>query len=864
MAFHRNALQESAPILKVFNLSPMTSSERAQHVAEIVKSALEQTVEDGRSYLDEACADDAATRAEVDSLLKFQAKADGFIEQGALKIAAEELAQEETLTGEQVIGGYKILSKIGAGGMGDVYLAEDMQLGRRVALKLVRAAMSTDDIVARFRHEEHILASLNDPNIAHLYGGGVTPNGIPFFVMEYVEGLRIDEYCDRHELSTAARLQLFRKVCSAVHYAHQHLVIHRDLKPSNILMTKAGEPKLLDFGIAKLLKTDESAPAVTLVGVMTPDYASPEQVRGESITTASDVYSLGVIFYELLTGRGPYQVKNRNPGEIARAITEQEPLRPSTAALRHDSQFTSHDSRSLKGDLDNIALMALRKDPARRYQSVGQFSADIQRHLDGLPVAARKDTFTYRASKFVTRHPFGVAAATLILLSLVGGMMATTWQAQVARQEKAKAVHERSKAEEVKNALVRMLNYSTPTIDSPQNNGQKTVKEILDETAKRLENGEFSNQPEIRVELEQILSLCYFGQGNYALSGKHNQEYLDLHRKLYGEDDVQTLAASFGRAATLFGQGKLTEAEKHYRKIVPLARNEKLKGNIKADFLADILSNFAFLRRTQGDSKEAEALFRETLALSSQIPKESIYLLGQIRSTLASTLADQGKFEEALQAAREAVAEHRRRGETNTPNFSFTLTVLGGFLAEKGEFAEADMNLREAEAIQRKFLSPSNLWLGDNLRNQSISYYLQGRYAESLTKVTETLKIYRETFGPHYDNYPTALIVQGLVLTKTGQLKEGEAILREAVKIRTDSLPKEHYWVALASSALGECLTMQQRYNEAEPLLVGSYESLKHSQGANNPRTRLALQRLVKLCEKWQKPDLAAKYRAFL
>ena len=285
-------------------------------------------------FLDEACAGDAETRAEVDSLLKFQAQADGFIEQGALNLAAEALAQDGSLAGEQMIGGYKILSKIGAGGMGDVYLAEDIQLRRKVALKLVRAAMSTDDIVARFRHEEQILASLNDPNIAHLYGGGVTANGIPFFVMEYVEGLRIDEYCDRHDLTIAARLQLFRKVCSAVHYAHQHLVIHRDLKPSNILVTEAGEPKLLDFGIAKLLKADESAPAVTLVGVMTPDYASPEQVRGESITTASDVYSLGVIFYELLTGHGPYQVKNRNPGEIARAITDQEPERPSTAVTK--------------------------------------------------------------------------------------------------------------------------------------------------------------------------------------------------------------------------------------------------------------------------------------------------------------------------------------------------------------------------------------------------------------------------------------------------------------------------------------------------------------------------------------------------
>jgi eukaryotic-like serine/threonine-protein kinase len=837
-------------------INPMTSSERARHAAEIVKSALERTPEDARVFLDQACAGDPETRAEVDSLLKFQTQANGFIEQGALKIAAEALAQDGSLAGEEMIGDYKILSKIGAGGMGDVYLAEDMQLRRKVALKLVRAAMSTDDIVARFCHEEHILASLNDPNIAHLYGGGVTANGIPFFVMEYVEGLRIDEYCDRHDLTTTARLQLFRKVCSAVHYAHQHLVIHRDLKPSNILVTEAGEPKLLDFGIAKLLKAGESAPAVTLVGVMTPDYASPEQVRGHAITTASDVYSLGVIFYELLTGHGPYQVKNRNPGEIARAITDQEPARPSSAIAKRDGsnpQFAIRNPKFLKGDLDNIVLMALRKDPARRYQSVGQFSADIQRHLDGLPVIARNDTVAYRTSKFIKRHPFGVAAAALILLSLVGGMVTTTWQAQVAR-------HEKAKAEDVKNALVRMLNYSNPVVFSPQNNGQKTVKEILDETAKQIENGEFSNQPEVKVELEQIIAECYFGQGDYALGSKYTQEYLDLHRKLYGENSIKTLAASEQRAGMLFGEGKLTESEKHYRKILPLMRSEERRGNIKAETLADALNMFGYLRRTQGDSKEAELSFRESLALSSQMPKESLYIIGPTRSTLASTLADEGRFEEALQTAREAVAEYRQRGETDTPNFGFTLTVLGGFLTEKGDYAAADADLRDAEAIFRKLLVPSHLWSGDNLRNQAISYYQQGRYAESLSKVTGALKIYRESFGIYYDNYPTALIIQGLTLAKTDQREEGEKILREAVKLRTGSLPKEHYWVALANSALGECLMIQERYGEAEPLLLGSYESLKNSQGTNNPRTRLALQRLVELYGKWRKPDLAARY----
>jgi tetratricopeptide (TPR) repeat protein len=405
-----------------------------------------------------------------------------------------------------------------------------------------------------------------------------------------------------------------------------------------------------------------------------------------------------------------------------------------------------------------------------------------------------------------------------------------------------------------------MLNYSNPIVFSPQNNGQKTVKEILDETAKRLETGEFSNQPEVKVELEQIIAECYWGQANYALASKYTQEYLDLHRKLYGEDDAKTLAASQWRAFMLFEQGKLTESEKDYRKILPLMRNEKRKGNIKAESLASALNNFGYLRRTQGDSKEAELSFRESLALSSQMPKESLYIIGPTRSTLASTLADQARFEEALQTAREAVAEYRQRGETDTPNFSFTLTVLGGFLTEKGDYAEADTNLHEAEAIQRKFLNPSSLWLGDNLRNQAISYYQQGRYAESLSKVTETLKIYRDSFGTHYDNYPTALITQGLILTKTGQPKEGEKILREAVKLRTESLPKEHYWVALAKSALGECLLDQKRYAEAEPLLLSGYAASKMRLGEHNSVYVPVARRLYELYTAWNKPAEAARF----
>ncbi len=683
--------------------------------------------------------------------------------------------------------------------------------------------------------------------------------------MEYVEGERLDEHCAERQLATDERLQLFRKVCAAVTYAHQHLVIHRDIKPANIRVTAEGEPKLLDFGIAKLLEPTTSLggeQTMTFAGAMTPEYASPEQVRGDAVATTSDVYSLGVVLYKLLTGRSPYRTRTNRPEELARAITDQDPERPSTALAKSEAdssdnpQSALRNPKSLRGDLDNIVLRAMRKEPQRRYESAAQFSEDIRRHLAGLPVIARKDTWSYCSSKFIRRNRIAVGAGALVCLALLGGVVATDWEARASREEKARA-------ESINSFLEQMLNYANPQLALARDNSPTTVIEAMDEAAKRLESGAFADQPEVRADLERIIATSYAGQGKRQLADEHIQKYLALVSKLYGKDHPKTLAASAIRARILFSDGKMLESEKLFRQMLPQMRAEQQRGNITAEFLAnDVLNNLAYLRRTQGDSHEAELLFRESLSLDQEIPREARYFVGVgvTRSTLASTLADQGKFEEALRTAEEAVAEGRQTGQAGTPGFGFSLTVLGGLLTDNRHFAEADAALREAEAIFHKLVSPRSLWLADNLRNQAALLYEQGRFAESLEKVTTTLDLYREKFGTHYDNYPTALTIRGLILNKTGKSQEGETSLREAVKLRTDSLPKEHFWVALANDALGECLTTQGRY-EAEPLLLQSYESLKSSQGANNLRTQLALQRLVVLYENWGRFDTANIYR---
>lgn len=416
--------------------------DRATRVAEIVEEAIEREPHERAAFLEENC-DDTDIRREVMSLLERESGASDFIETPAYRIDPESLAadQDEMQRIGEVIANYKILSLLGEGGMGEVYLAQDLDLGRNVAVKLVRPGSAIRSIVRHFRAEERILAALNHPNIARLYGGGATADGVPYFVMEYIEGERLDVFSSKRELSIEARLKLFQKVCAAVSYAHQHLVIHRDLKPANIRVTDEGEPKLLDFGIAKILDDDATAmpeQTITLRTVMTPDYASPEQVRGEVVTTASDVYSLGVILYELLTSHKPYRVDSTRPNELSRAITEQTPPRPSSVAGSNQKSEV-RNRKVLRGDLDNIVLMALRKEPARRYASVADFSEDISRYLAGRPVFAHKATLGYRAGKFVLRNRFAVAAALVLLATLVGGIVATTRQAQIARAERAKA-----------------------------------------------------------------------------------------------------------------------------------------------------------------------------------------------------------------------------------------------------------------------------------------------------------------------------------------------------------------------------------------------------------------------------------------
>ena len=434
--------------------------ERWQRVKGVLDQALELKPARRSAFLDQACNGDQSLQREVESFLTGDSDGnEGFLEKpwGGAAITEDEI---QSWVGRR-IGSYEVIEMIGEGGMGSVYRGAraDEQYKKQVAIKVVKQGLDTPFALARFRSERQILANLEHPNIARLLDGGTTDAGLPYVVMELVDGLPIDEYCESHKLSIDERLHLFRTVCLAVQYAHQHMVIHRDLKPGNILVTVEGIPKLLDFGIAKILDP-ESFPGgaeatISLMRMLTPEYASPEQVRGETITTASDVYSLGVVLFVLMTGSLPFQFDNRSPDAIARVICDTEPPKPSTAVRRTTKAASGTDaqqatgkrlitslvdsperlSKRLRGDLDNIVLMALRKDPRRRYASAEQFAEDIRRHLESLPVMARRDTAGYRASKFIIRHRAGSAAAAATAVLLLAALFVTVHEARTARQQ---------------------------------------------------------------------------------------------------------------------------------------------------------------------------------------------------------------------------------------------------------------------------------------------------------------------------------------------------------------------------------------------------------------------------------------------
>lgn len=705
----------------------------------------------------------------------------------------------------EIVGPYRLLELLGRGGMGAVYLAErtDGVYSTRVAVKLLQGRWLDPGVVQRFLSEREILAALRHPNIARLLDGGATEDGRPYLVMEWVDGVPVDRWCEDHQASVEERLRLFVKVCSAVHTAHQNLVVHRDLKPGNILVTADGEPKLLDFGIAKLLDQTSlprsGAETATGLAPMTPAYASPEQIVGGSVTTSTDVYALGVLLYELLSGRRPHQVAaDQNAFELLRAIREQEPTRPSqvVSSLSVESLFglpVRRLARRLRGDLDHIALKALEKDPSRRYPSAEQLAADIERHLDGLPVEASSAGFAYRATKFVGRHRLAVTASALALSLLLGSLMALLLQRQAT-------LAERDRAELTTGFLVNQFHDADPFAES----APRTVRALLDRSVERLKAMEAP--PAVQTDLEAAMGRAYLGLGESSTARRLLESAIAGHTR---DGDREGLFQSLTLLSEVeVGAGRPEHALNAARRALELAENPR------EESLA--LTRSAHAEQRRGHFRDAEPLFQKAYDLSPAGGRER----AELQWNIGMLLREDGRYDEAeifLRGALELLNELWGPSHPRTTRATLSLGILAG---DRGDFDQARELLSAADRALEEHLGPSH--------PERIAVWIHSARVERLA----------------------------------GDLDQAENLLRRALEALRAQTSGSDPRLAEAAAEMGNLLSIRRRFDEAEPLLLEALAMRRGIHGERHPEVAESLEHMGMLHVRQGKDESAIEHFA--
>lgn len=827
----------------------MNDADRWQQAKALFFDALEQPADGRSAFVETACANDPALLAQVQALLLADGEnKDGVLDAPPLGFSLGSVDDPDV---NRSIGPYRIVRLLGRGGMGNVYLAEreDGTFQQTVAIKLIRRGLDTDDILSRFRYERQILASLEHPNIARLLDGGVTDDGRPYFVMEYVDGVPLTEYCDAHRLSTPQRLALFRTVCRAVQYAHQNLVIHRDLKPSNMLVTEDGSVKLLDFGIAKLLSEEglEQTTPQTQKGLrmMTPEYAAPEQVRGEAITTSTDVYQLGVLLYEMLTGRRPYQLQARVKRAIEQAILEEEPTRPSTAV--REAATTEEEAaetistaratrpadlaRQLSGDLDTICLTALQKDPGRRYGSVGQFSEDLRRHMSGLPVTARTDSAFYRVGKFVRRHRMAVIASALALVVALGGGVLYTVRIQAERDRTAQALRQ---SESALDFLKNMILAGDPIDGDPDT----PIGVVLDSASARIDVA-LADEPEVARTVHAALGYVYLSLDKVEQGEQH---LLQAHELRSDETSEENVARNLLNLATLLGnQGRYEEAVEHNQEALRLLRTL----DVAAIDMATALDNYGTLLSNSGREADAIPLHEEALHLyqTSNHPDSAIAL-----NNLAVAYFHTGSPERAMQTQRRAVAAHTQNQDPPV-RIGIALSVLASLYGSAGEPDSAIVTQNRAVGLLSEALGDQHLETITARISLALLHYRGESLGLALEAAQPALHDALEALGPDSPYTAYAQEVTGAIQCDGGQPEEGAVLVRQAYNTRSGFLPEGHTLLINGLSLLGGCLTKAGQYEEAEPLILEAHQQLLETLGPDHAMTQRAQNRLRSLYE---------------
>lgn len=835
-------------------------------------------------YLNRECGPDTALRLQIESLIAASAEAGDWIDD-LVGLASRELAP--TAAAGQRVGPWELIREIGRGGMGAVFLAHrvDGEYEARAAIKLI-GGMRTPENLRRFRAERQILAGLDHPNIARLLDGGSTDEGVPWVAMELVDGLPLDRYCDQAGLTVEQRIALFLDVCAAVAFAHRHLVVHRDIKPGNILVTAEGVPKLLDFGIAKLLDPEaaDSAETRTAMRLLTPAYGSPEQLRGEPVTIAADVYALGVVLYRLLAGRMPYDLEEKSLTEIERLVCELDPPRASTIAL------TPRLQRKLRGDLDTILMTALRKEPAARYASVDWFADDLRRHVTGLPVLARGEHWTYRARKFVRRHRAGVAVAAGLVLLITGFTGALGIQNQRLAAERDAATLARANAEQVTSFLTDVFTGSDP---ARSRGDSVTARELLDAGSLRIET-ELADQPALRATMMRVMGNVYMRLGRYDEARPLLEQAVAGHLALYGPDHAETADSRAVLATRLVNDGDLEASRQMFRQVLETRR--RLHGREHPD-VASSLTDLGWIAERSEDLVEAESLYREALAVHRKVSDAADPKVARLVVRLGTVLRHTGRLDEAEPLLREAVASLRAHHGDVHPEVATALRNLAAMLRDKGDYQGADTLYSEVLTLRRQLHGNDHSDVATALGSYGLMLQQMGEYERALAAFTEAIDIEeRVRQAPHpnftfaYHNlavelsragrhdeaiarmqqavrtgdevYPSehprrSLLRLGLALAYTADGRHGEAEpwLRQAVALRREHLPPGHVEIGEALSELGANLIALGEYAEAESSLIEARDILLAAGGGDDRAAGVANDRLAELKRLWVPSD---------
>ena len=820
--------------------------ERLQQVEQLYHAALAHEESERGAFLEKTCSGDEELLQEVQSLIQHDKQAKNFLESRALEARAKALAQASDSLNQQR---YHLLQKIGEGGMGEVWQAEQKEpIRRRVAVKLLKAGMNTREVMVRFESERQALALMDHPAIAKVFDAGSTPQGAPYFVMEYVAGVPITAYCDNHRLSIRERLELFMHVCEGVQHAHQKAIIHRDLKPSNILVTEVdgrAAPKIIDFGVAKALTQRLTADSTfTCAGVLvgTPEYMSPEQANssGEDIDTRTDVYSLGVIFYELLAGAAPLDLRKITLDELLRRLREEEPPRPSTKIRTQDPATLSELARKrqteplalakqMRGDLDSIALKALEKDRSRRYGSPSDLAADIGRYLRNEAVLAVPASAAYHARKFARRHHAAlvVTAAFVLVLILAAG---------VSIQQSIRANREAAVAQAVndflQNDLLAQASAATQSGPSTNPDPDLKVRTALDRAAARI-TGKFDRQPEVEAAIRDTIGQTYMDLGLYPEARRQLERALELHRLVRGTTNPKTLKSLSHLGKTALLQGKYAEGEVLFSQALKIQR--RVLGFEHPETLYS-MNGLATALYWQGKYAQAEALISQTLEIQRRVlGAEHVETLTSMNS-LANVYYAQGKYAQAEALYSQTLEIRRRVLGAEHPDTLASMNNLAHDY-EEGKYAQAEALYSQTLEIRRRVLGREHPLTLLSMTNLAHVYYLEGKYAQAEALGSQTVEVQRRVLGREHPSTLFSMRVLGDAYTGQSKYAQAEALFIRTLEIQRQVRGPENYSTLLTLDDLAYMYQQQGKYGLAETHSAQALAGRRHALGSEHPDT---------------------------